>query len=630
MNFISFLIVFWAMLPSLFAQQPISIIPMPSKLEAGIGSFRIVPSTTIVWTGNDAEAKRIAKMFQEQFSRAAGFELKSGTAVSDVIEFAINPTAELGNEGYRLSVSSSGVRLSAAKPAGLYYAMQSLIQLLPKEIESQKTNDKVSWNIPVVEITDKPRFGWRGQMLDVSRHFFTKEEVKDFINQMSKYKYNLLHFHLTDDQGWRLEIKSLPKLTEVGAWNVRKTGRFNTFTPPSHNEPRDYGGFYTQEDIRELVQYARERFVDILPEIDVPGHSLAAVASYPELSCTPGTYKVNSGEPFMDWHGNGTFTARIDNTLCPANERVYAFLDQVFTEVASLFPFPYIHMGGDECAKNFWEKSAQVKALMAKEKLKDMHEVQAYFVGRVSGIVASKGKKLIGWDEILEGGLVKDAAVMSWRGMKGGIDAAKLGHQVVMTPSSHVYVDYMQGDPAIEPPVYASLRLKKTYEFEPVPAGVDPTLIKGGQANMWTEQVYNNRHLNYMMWPRGFAIAEALWSPQQARNWKQFIPRVEAHFARFDMEDRKYASSMYEPVIKVRRAANGRLLLDMDMEVEGLRVHYSFDNSFPDGYYPYYTGVPIEVPVDAAPLKLITYRNGKPLGRMMTISIEELKKRIGR
>jgi hexosaminidase len=417
-------------------------------------------------------------------------------------------------------------------------------------------------------------------------------------------------------------------LTEVGAWNVKKTGRFNYFTPPADNEPRDFGGFYTQEQMKELIRYAKDRYVEIMPEIDVPGHSLAAIASYPDLSCTPGNYKVNSGDPFMDWHNDGTFTARIDNTLCPANEKVYGFLDKVFTEVAALFPFEYIHMGGDECAKNFWEKSAEVKALMQREKLKDMHEVQSYFVGRVSTIVGSKGKKMMGWDEILEGGLVKDASVMSWRGMKGGIEAAKMGHEVVMTPTTHAYFDYMQGDAAIEPPVYASLRLKKTYEFEPLPEGVDPKLIKGGQANLWTEQIYNTRHMQYMLWPRAMAIAEAVWSPKQSRNWNNFVGRVEDHFGRFQQADRKYAPSIYDPSVKVSKDAKGNLLLDFETEIDGLSVHYSFDNSFPDYHYPAYARAPIAVPVDAAPLKVVTYRAGKQVGRMMTISVEDLRKRV--
>jgi hexosaminidase len=624
------LAVFFAVTATAFSQNKrISIIPQPAVLREGSGTFTIDAATAIVVGTNDPSIRKVAEMLNVELKKAAGFSLNIENAPRrKSIQFLLSPEEPLGNEGYRLAVTTEDISIFAPKPAGLFYGMQTLLQLMPKEIESKQVVKDFSWTVPAVNITDRPRFGWRGLMLDVSRHFFTVDEVKAFIDDMSRYKYNLMHFHLTDDQGWRLEIKSLPKLTEVGAWNVKKTGRFNYFTPPADNEPRDFGGFYTQEQMKELIRYAKDRYVDIMPEIDVPGHSLAAIASYPDLSCTPGTYKVNSGDPFMDWHNDGTFTARIDNTLCPASEKVYGFLDKVFTEVAALFPFEYIHMGGDECAKNFWEKSAEVKALMQREKLKDMHEVQSYFVGRVSKIVVSKGKKMMGWDEILEGGLVKDASVMSWRGMKGGIEAAKMGHEVVMTPTTHAYFDYMQGDAAIEPPVYASLRLKKTYEFEPLPEGVDPKLIKGGQANLWTEQIYNTRHMQYMLWPRAMAIAEAVWSPKQSRNWNNFVGRVEDHFGRFQQADRKYAPSIYDPSVKVSKDAKGNLLLDFETEIDGLTVHYSFDNSFPDYHYPAYGRTPIAVPVDAAPLKVVTYRAGKQAGRMMTISIEDLRKRV--
>lgn len=619
---------FFVVLSAVVAQQKINIIPQPAEVKLGTGEFVITPATSIVVIGNDPEVKRIAGMLNQELKRAAGFELKIASAPGkNAIHFKLFPEVGLGKEGYRLKVGYEGVEVVANQPAGLFYGLQSILQLLPYQIESKSLVTNIKWSLPVVEIKDVPRFGWRGQMIDVSRHFFTKKEVMEMIDDMAKYKYNLMHFHLTDDQGWRIEIKSYPKLTEVGAWNVKKEGKFGTFAPPAVNEPRDYGGFYTQEDIKEMVKYAKERYVDILPEIDVPGHSMAAVAAYPELSGTPGNYVVNSGDGFMDWHGNGKFTARIDNTLNPASEKVYTFLDKVFEEVAALFPFEYIHMGGDECAKNFWEKNQQIKDLMAKEKLKDMHEVQAYFVGRVSKIVGSKGKKMIGWDEILEGGLVKSAAVMSWRGMKGGIEAAKMGHEVVMTPSDFVYVDYMQGDALMEPPVYATLRLKKTYQFDPVPAGVDPKLIKGGQANIWTEQIYNMRHMRYMVWPRGFAIAEALWSPKANMNWNTFIPRVENHFQRFDAAGKKYAPSMYEPVVKAKKDPAGKLLLDFDIEVPGVSLHYSFDNSFPDNYYPAYSGKSLLVPVDATTLRVVSFKEGKQVGRLMTFPIAELRKR---
>ena len=504
------------------------------------------------------------------------------------------------------------------------------MQWLPKERTSKSVIKDVSRTAPCVEIRDYPRFGWRGLMFDVSRHFFTKEEVKEFIDDMAKYKFNLLHMHLTDDQGWRIEIKSLPKLTSVGAWNVKKTGTFNTFSPPAPDEPRTHGGFYTHDDIKEIIRYAKDQFINILPEVDIPGHSLAAIASYPELSCTPGAdkYKVNSGEPFMVWPPGGHFYGLVDNTLCPANEKVYKFLDKVFTEVAELFPFEYIHMGGDETARNFWEKSDAIKALMKKEKLKNLDEVQSYFVKRVEKIIESKGKKMIGWDEILQGGLAPNAAVMSWRGIKGGIEAAKQKHEVVMSPTTFAYLDYMQGDAATEPPVYATLRLSKAYEFEPVPEGVDPVYIKGGQANLWTEQIYNTRHLQYMLWPRAFAIAESVWSPKAKKNWNNFVARVEKQFERFDIAEIKYSPAMYDPIITVKKDEKNSPVVEMNTEVSGLAIYYSFDNSFPDKFYPKYTQ-PVSVPKDAATMKVITYHGDKPIGRMMVIPVSQLKKRAG-
>ncbi len=617
---------------SAFSQSSpgIALIPQPVSLEKQNGSFEL-PDQLTIHAGTNAELKRLANGLAERIGMATDKKVtvsETTSAQPGGISLLLVTNKSIPAEGYQLNVTSTNVVLEAAEPAGVFYGIQTLLQLLPKEIESKSKADIAKWEIPAVKISDHPRFGWRGLMLDVSRHFFTKEQVKQFIDDMVKYKFNVLHWHLTDDQGWRIEIKSLPKLTSVGAWRVEKTGTFNRFSKPLPNEPRTYGGFYTQEDIKEVVKYAAERFVDILPEIDVPGHSLAAVAAYPELSCTPGTYAVNSGEPFMDWSQGHPPIALVDNTLCPANEKVYEFMDKVFTEVSQLFPFEYIHMGGDETARNYWQKSAAIKALMKKENLKTMDEVQSYFVKRMGKIISSKGKKMIGWDEILQGGLAPGAAVMSWRGMKGGIEAAKMGHEVVMTPTDFVYIDYMQGDAILEPPVYATLRLNKTYQFEPVPDGVKPSLIKGGQANLWTEQVYNMRHAQYMTWPRGLAVAEVLWSPKEKRDWNQFVPRVEKHFERFDIAQTKYAPSMYEPIFKVTKKGSSQVVIEMSTEIEGLDIHYSFDNSFPDNFYPKYSS-PLEVPKDAAALKVITYRNGKAVGRMMVMTREEMNKRAG-
>lgn len=608
-----------------------SLIPQPVSVVKGEGFLELPYHLTIITPGN-AEVKQIGARLAKQLNTAANKPVvKEGTkAIAKSIFLSLTDDKTIPAEGYRLVVNATGVTISASKPAGIFYGVQTLLQLLPSAVESRADQKPVTdWALPFVTINDYPRFGWRGLMLDVARHFFTKEEVKRYIDDMVKYKFNVLHWHLSDDQGWRLEIKSLPKLTSVGAWNVKKTGRFGTFSKPEPDEPRNYGGFYTQEDVKEIVQYARERFVNILPEIDVPGHSMAAIASYPELVCTPGTYMVNSGERFMIWPGGGQhFYGEIDNALCPANEKVYEFLDKVFTEVAQLFPFEYIHMGGDETARNFWEKSEAVKALMKKENLKNLDEVQSYFVKRVQKIIAGKGKKLIGWDEILQGGLPANAAVMSWQGMKGGIEAARLGHEVVMSPTDFVYIDYMQSDIVMEAPVYASLRMKKTYQFDPVPDGVNAALIKGGQGNLWTEQVYNLRQAQYMTWPRGMAIAEILWSPKGNRNWNEFVKKVERQFPRLDMAQTKYAPAIYDADFKVTKKDSSQVIVELVPEIEGLDLHYSFDNSFPDQFYPTYKE-PLLVPKDAGSMRVISYRDGKPIGRMIIMPVAELKKRAG-
>ncbi|MFM7020191.1 MAG: beta-N-acetylhexosaminidase [Aquirufa sp.] len=618
---------------SVFAQNP-SIIPVPSKAVYPKGSYPLA-SSIIIAGPKDAALSTTYANLSDKLSRIAGKKVQwlydQGSAASLAsIRFKLNAKADaaLGNEGYQLTSDAKGVQITANKPVGLFYGIQTLLQLMPKEIESTKAVAGVKWAIPYANITDTPRFAWRGIMLDVARHFFTKEEVKRFIDEMVAYKYNVLHFHLTDDEGWRVEIKSFPNLTKKGAFNVKKVGHFTDFSRPLPDEPRTYGGFYTQDDIKELVKYGQERFVNIMPEIDVPGHSMAAVASYPELSCTPEAvnYQVISGEPFIDW-SHGHPEALQDNTLCPANEKVYTFLDSVMGEVSQLFPFEYIHMGGDECPKNYWDKNPQILAMRKELGLKNSQEVQAHFVRKLEKIITSKGKRMMGWDEILEGGgLPKNTAVMSWRGMEGGIQAAKDGHEVVMTPNNHVYIDLMQGDKAIEPPVYKTVRLRDSYAFNPVPEGVDAKLVKGGQANLWSEQLFNYRHLQYMTYPRSFAIAEALWSEPANRNWDNFVGRVEAHMARFDVAQKKYAPSMFEPIIEVKRNEVGELMVQLSTEISGLTIHYSFDHSFPDQFYPMATG-PVLVPKDATVMKIVTYRGDKAMGRTIDLTVTDMIKR---
>ncbi|PWS27049.1 beta-N-acetylhexosaminidase [Pedobacter yonginense] len=611
-------------------QTPIAIIPEPVSLMKKSGSFTL-PENVIIQAQKEGDLKQSISFLSSRITTATGkFVSTLNNSSHPTIKLILNgqPDAQLGAEGYKLNVNPTQIVITANKPAGIFYGVQSLIQLFPAEIESKELVNNVKWKLPCVDIVDYPKLGWRGLMFDVARHFFTKEEVKHFIDDMVRYKFNLLHLHLADDEGWRIEIKGLPKLTEVGAWSVKKTGTFGDFIPPTADEPRTYGGFYTQEDIKELVQYAQERFVNILPEIDVPGHSLAVIASYPELSCTPESvnYKVRSGEKIMDWSRGAPPIALVDNTLCPANEKVYSFLDTVITQIAQLFPFEYIHMGGDEASHNYWEKNDQVKQLMLREGLKTIPQVQAYFEKRVEQIVVAKGKKFMGWDEILDGGISPTAAVMSWRGMKYGIQAANDKHNVVMSPTDFAYLDYMQADVSTEPRVYASLRLNKVYQFNPTPAGVNAQYIIGAQANLWTEQVYNFRQVEYMLWPRAFAISESIWSPIEKKNWTNFVDRTEQHFKRLDLAEVKYSPAIYDPIVTVKRSADKQLLIELTPEVDNLDIYYSFDNSTPDRFYPKYTAA-LQVPKDASLLKIITYRGKQPIGRLMSILVSDLQKR---
>jgi len=612
----------------------IAIIPEPVSLIKHTGTFTL-PENVIIQADKTPEAKLVVDYLQMHLSIPTGSFVSVYTTASSPATIKLitnekeNPA--LGKEGYQLIVSPRLITIRANQAAGLFYGVQTLLQLFPKEIETRELVKNIKWTIPCVDITDYPRLGWRGLMFDVARHFFTKEEVKQFVDNMVRYKYNLLHLHLADDEGWRIEIKGLPKLTQVGSWSVKKTGTFGMFVPPTPDEPRNYGGFYTQEDIKEIIQYAKDRFVDILPEIDVPGHSLAAIASYPELSCTPGAenYKVRSGEQIMDWSKGAPPRALVDNTLCPANEKVYVFLDSVITQVAALFPFGYIHMGGDEAPINYWQNNDAVKALMQREGLKTMQQVQGYFEKRVQKIVESKGKKFMGWDEILDGDMPNSVAVMSWRGMQYGTEAAKKGHEVVMSPTQFAYLDYMQADQVTEPKVYESLRLNKTYQFNPVPDGVDPKFIIGAQANLWTEQIYNIRQVEYMLWPRAFAISESVWSPKEKKNWPNFVSRTEQHFKRLDLAETKYSPAMYDPIFKVSRAADKSLLIDLSTEIDGLDIYYSFDNSSPDRFYPKYTEK-LTPPKDASMMRVVTYRGKQQIGRLISMPIDELNRRSPR
>ncbi len=609
-----------------YAQSPvISIIPQPVEIKQSEGTFELDKNLTISFDGQ--EAGKIAEMLALKLNQATGFSIKPQQGNSGSIKIILNkvPVSQLGKEGYTLESSPAGIIITANQPAGLFYGVQSLLQLLPKEIESKSTVN-MTWNVPDVKITDYPRFGWRGLMLDVSRNFFTKEEVKKYLDEMARYKFNTFHWHLSDDNGWRIEIKSLPKLTSVGAWRVPRYGLFGDRAKPNPGEAATVGGFYTQEDIKEIVRYAQDLNITIIPEIDVPGHSMAAIAAYPEISCTkdPNT-KVNPGSSFSEWFNDGTFKMRVDNTLNPSDEKVYAFLDKIFTEMAPLFPNQYIHVGGDECYKGFWTKDPGCQALMKKNKMTKPEELQAYFMKRVETILKSKGKKMIGWDEILEGGLAPDATVMSWRGIKGGVEAAKMGHDVVMTPTTFAYLDYQQGEQTVESPMYASLRLNKSYSYDPVPEGVDAKYILGGQGNLWTEQIVTLPYAEYMTWPRGWALAEDFWSPNASKNWDNFVQRVEKHFDRSVIQGTNFSTAIYDAIVNIKKSGS-KLTAEMASEAPDLDIFYTLDGSMPGLYSPKYSK-PVEIPAGPVTLKVVTYRNGKQIGHLISLKPEELKKR---
>ncbi|HXM41396.1 MAG TPA: family 20 glycosylhydrolase [Bryobacteraceae bacterium] len=597
----------------------LGLIPQPVSIRTQPGAFRLHAGVAIVAPPGVAEARQVAGYLAGAIAAPTGWQLKVSEAAypllrrnAIVLGLSGQSPAAAHPEGYELVVTARGIRIQSPTPAGLFYGVQTLLQLLPPEIES-RTRGNAAWIVPAVHIVDYPRYAWRGLMLDVSRHFFSKEFVEQYIDRMARYKMNVFHWHLTDDNGWRIEIKGLPQLTQVGAWRVPRLAKWGAREAPRVGEAATDGGFYTQDDIREVVAYARRRFVTVVPEIEIPGHSLAALAAYPELSCTGGPFQVNPGSNFYE---------KVDNAFCPGNEKTFEFIDKVFSEVAPLFPSEYVHIGGDECFKGFWKACAKCQRRMADERLANVDELQSYLVRRAEKILASKGKKLIGWDEILEGGLAPNAAVMSWRGMDGGIAAAKMNRQVVMTPTNFVYLDYYQGDPSLEPSTFGRLLLSTCYRFEPTPEGVDSKYILGGQGNLWTESVPTPRHAEYMTWPRAFALAEVFWSPKASRDWDDFAGRVEMQFQRLDAAQVNYARTMYDVALTQVQDAAGRAAVRMATELGGCDIYYTFDGTNPDPFTPKYAGEPVPIPGDASVVKAVAWRGGHASGRVLTLMVK--------
>jgi hexosaminidase len=524
------------------AQSP-DIIPLPVEMKTSEGTFTINPKTEIVLLGSGLE--NASDFFNSYLQKFYGFKLKVVKTSSSKNSIRLNfEKAEHPIPGYyTMHVAADGVEISGDNEPGAFYGVQTLIQLLP--IEKQ-----AALKIPFTEITDYPRFAYRGFMLDVARHFFTVEYVKHFIDYLALHKLNYFHWHLTDDQGWRIEIKKYPKLTTVGAFrNGSLIGKY----PGTGNDGIRHGGFYTQAQIKEVVAYAAKRYVTVVPEIEMPGHASAAIAAYPYLSCFP---KESTTHPDKtSWAGDTTGkqvqqTWGVHYDVFKPSEETFKFLTDVLDEVVALFPSKLIHVGGDECPKDNWKRSEFCQNLIKEKGLKDEHGLQSYFITRIEKHLNAKGRSMIGWDEILEGGLAPNASVMSWRGEKGGIEAATLKHKVVMTPTTYVYLDYSQTKKEDSVVIGGFLPLRKVYGYNPFPnelAKEYHQYIIGAQGNLWTEYVAYPKKVEYMIFPRATALSEVFWSPQDKRTYDDFTRRLVTQFKRYDLWGMMYSKAHLDP-----------------------------------------------------------------------------------
>jgi hexosaminidase len=520
--------------------KEVAIIPQPESVVTVPGAFCLNKKTVIVAQGDAIAAAEFLKDF---LKKGTGFDLKivpegkRNAIVLSVDNSAQNPDAS--SEGYVLNSTTKKVTITATAASGLFYGVQTLRQLFPAEIESPAIKTGIEWNIPLVTITDHPRFAWRGVMLDCVRHFFPVSHVKNILDQMAAKKMNHFHWHLVDDQGWRIEIKKYPELTSTCAWRVdHEDLPWDQRPAQKPEEKANYGGFYTQDEIKDIVAYAANLNIVVVPEIEMPAHVSCVFAAYPELSCSGKKVPVASGGVWP-----------VTNIYCAGNEATFEFLENVLTEVMALFPYQYIHVGGDEATKTNWEKCPKCQTRIKVEGLKNETELQSYFIKRIEKFVNSKGKNIIGWDEILEGGLAPAATVMSWRGFAGGIAAAKSGHDVVMSPTDFCYFDYYQGPKETEPlAIGGFLPLSKVYTFSLIPAELNADEAKhilGGQANLWAEFVPTPKHAEYMLFPRLDAMTEALWSTQESKNYDDFLKRLTRQFERYDNAGINYAKNVY-------------------------------------------------------------------------------------
>ncbi|MES2371161.1 MAG: glycoside hydrolase family 20 protein [Bacteroidota bacterium] len=595
-TFFIFISLFFTVL-SLRAQTTASIIPAPMQLQMDAGYFLLNKQVSLELPVGSNALKPAVNFFINAVHEVSGLQLPINKAAVRKIELVMDKQLSLKEEGYELTVAPSRILIRARSNAGMLYAFQSLLQTLPQ------TRTNAVLQVPCMRVTDEPRFAWRGMHLDVSRHFFSPAVIKNYIDLMAMYKMNTFHWHLVDDQGWRIEIKKYPKLTGTGAWRVDHTNLLWGSRPQAKSgEEPSYGGYYTQEQIKEIVAYAAQRNITIVPEIEMPGHVASAIAAYPELSCT--------GNPQLPLTG-GNY-ANMSSNYCAGKDAVFNFLQDVLTEVIALFPSNYIHIGGDEVDKGPWKKCTLCQERIKKEGLKNEEELQSYFIKRMEKFIISKKRKMIGWDEILEGGLAPEAAVMSWRGEAGGIEAAKMNHYVVMTPGNPCYFDHYQAGPEGEPTAIGGFNtLKKVYDYEPIPKelnGDNQKFVLGAQGNVWTEYISTAEHLEYMVLPRMLALAETVWSPAANKNWDDFNRRLAYHFRAFDQKGLHYSPGNYTVEIRPE-SKDGRLSVSLFTEIPTAKIYYTTDGTIPNA-----SAILYERPLTVSSsiiLKTVTVQNGK-------------------
>ena len=599
-----------------------AIVPQPAHLVPAAGELALDAATRIVVS--DSSLRPLGELFAAPVRASTSLPLPVvvGRGVqSDAIALVLDSSAAVPDapEHYRLVVDEHAATLTAATGAGLFDAVQTLRQLLPAAVErrerapspspadSTRTFDDpppapARWTIPAVAIEDAPRFRYRGVMLDVARYYYPPEFLKELVDLLALYKLNTLQLHLTDDQGWRMEIEKYPRLTTIGAW--RRETQLGRHYDPYVGDGKPHGGFYTQDQLRDLVAYAAARNITIVPEIEMPGHAQAALAAYPELSCTGGPFEVST-----KWEVH-------DEIFCPS-EQTFGFLEDVLTEVMDVFPSKYIHIGGDEVPKTRWKASPLAQDIIKREGLKNEEELQSWFTRRIERFLNDHGRKMIGWDEILEGGIAPEATVMSWRGVDGGIAAARQGHDVIMTPTDHLYFDYYQGDPEQDPMAIGGyLPLDTVYAYEPIPqvlTAAEATHILGAQANLWSEYVSNGPYAEYMLLPRMLALSELTWSPKDARDYPGFLARLPAQFARLDALGVEYR--VPEPLGPwgEHKVLEKKARVTLSNSLPGATIRYTVDGSVPDASSPVYTQ-PFEVAVSPKPA-VIRARQFLPNGR---------------